>query len=513
MSISSDEINYLIYRYLQENGFHHTAFCFESESLFTRSSVSHIDVPPGALITFLQKGLEYIGIEEHINEDGSVRDFDRNYSLLSPFVCDAVAIKKEKRRSSQSLPSHPDIVPMEENRQEPSISNSNSNSIKLKEELGETRISTIKFEGGTKWLQLQGHQGEVFISVWNPVQLQLASGSADGMCRLWDLHTTPPSTWSSDPSQDSLAVRMSVMPHSQYAKERCKDVTSVNWSSNGLKLATGCYDGTVRLWENTGVLSATLQEHNGPVFSLKWNKTSTYLLSGSYDKRVIVWDPVSGTVVKVYSIHNEPVLDVDWRDGDLFASCSSDKNIHICCVQPSSSEALPLKTLQGHLDEVNAVVWSPGGLLLASCSDDTTAKVWSARDGLKFDLRGHTKEIYTVRWTPTGPGSVNPNRPLQLCTASFDGTVKVWSAETGEMVYNLRRQAQPVYSISASPNGELLATGSLGGHVSIWSLRDGSLVREVHGGGDTFDVAWSHDGAMLSSCFSSGMLYILDARI
>jgi hypothetical protein len=30
--------------------------------------VSQSDVPPGALITFLQKGLEYVGIEEHIEE-------------------------------------------------------------------------------------------------------------------------------------------------------------------------------------------------------------------------------------------------------------------------------------------------------------------------------------------------------------------------------------------------------------------------------------------------------------
>ena len=76
--------------------------------------------------------------------------------------------------------------------------------------------------------------------------------------------------------------------------------------------------------------------------------------------------------------------------------------------------------------------WSPGGTYLASCSDDFTAKIWSVEispniraDGLIHDLRGHSKEIYTVRWTPTGPHSMNPEKPLLLCTASFDGTVKV----------------------------------------------------------------------------------------
>lgn len=68
MSISSDEVNYLVYRYLQENGFSHSAFTFAYESLVAKSSVAQSDVPPGALVTFLQKGLEYVSIEEHIKE-------------------------------------------------------------------------------------------------------------------------------------------------------------------------------------------------------------------------------------------------------------------------------------------------------------------------------------------------------------------------------------------------------------------------------------------------------------
>jgi len=70
MSITSDEVNFLILRYLQESGFGHTAFVFANESMIQRSPVfqHNSEVPPGALITFLQKGLEYVGIEEHMNE-------------------------------------------------------------------------------------------------------------------------------------------------------------------------------------------------------------------------------------------------------------------------------------------------------------------------------------------------------------------------------------------------------------------------------------------------------------
>lgn len=34
-------------------------------------------------------------------------------------------------------------------------------------------------------------------------------------------------------------------------------------------------------------------------------------------------------------------------------------------------------------------------------------------------------------------------------------------------------------------------------------------INEVRGMGDTFDVSWSTDGTMLSSCFSSGAINIM----
>ena len=66
---------------------------------------------------------------------------------------------------------------------------------------------------------------------------------------------------------------------------------------------------------------------------------------------------------------------------------------------------------------VNAVKWDPSGTLLASCSDDHTAKLWSMKqDSCLHDLKQHTGDIYTLQWSPTGPGSSNPNANLMLAT-------------------------------------------------------------------------------------------------
>ena len=50
---------------------------------------------------------------------------------------------------------------------------------------------------------------------------------------------------------------------------------------------------------------------------------------------------------------------MDWKNNTSFATCSTDKMIHVCKL----GETQPLKTFEGHKDEVNAIKWDPTGVL------------------------------------------------------------------------------------------------------------------------------------------------------
>ena len=94
MSLSSEEVNFLVYRYLLESGFIHSAFAFGHESLIMKSSIDGSKVVPGALISYIQKGLQFVEIETHVNDDGTETLCDAAFSVVRPHTCSV----KSKRR-------------------------------------------------------------------------------------------------------------------------------------------------------------------------------------------------------------------------------------------------------------------------------------------------------------------------------------------------------------------------------------------------------------------------------
>jgi transducin (beta)-like 1 len=304
-----------------------------------------------------------------------------------------------------------------------------------------------------------------------------------------------------------------VLPHepvdSSSQQEINRDVTTVHWNNDGSLLATGAYDGVARIWTSEGDLRSTLVQHSGPIFALKWNPKGSCIVTGGVDKTAVVWDVHSGEVKQQFCLHKAPTLDVDWQNNTCFASCSSDKLIHVCKLGTER----PQRTFQGHKSGVNTVKWDPSATLLASCSDDHTAKIWSMKsETCLHDLREHSGDIYTLQWSPTGPGSGNPSANPMLATASFDSTVRLWEVEKGACLHTLHKHRDPVYSIAFSPDGKLIASASVDMWLYVWSTQDGSLVRQYKGASGVFEVGWSKAGDKLAACYSNNTVCVLDLR-
>lgn len=132
--------------------------------------------------------------------------------------------------------------------------------------------------------------------------------------------------------------------------------------------------------------------------------------------------------------------------------------------------------------------------LLAECPEDLRDWEWGR---LKFlstqsvsDFRGRAP-VDSVAFDPSG---------RRFASGSWDGDARVWDLASGKALVTIPYGAEYVHAVAFSPDGKLVATGGNDprGYVKIWNAQSGQLVKAFHGHtDDVLSVEFSHDGRRL----------------
>ena len=379
---------------------------------------------------------------------------------------------------------------------------------------------------------LEGHTGRVCSVAFSPDGQYAASGSMDSTVKLWEV-STGREVWTRKADSYSLWVYSVIFsPNGQYlasgsdydiklweistGKEVWKlhaplMLDSFAVSPDGKYVLLGSlHDAGVRLWEmSTDREVRTLKGHSGGVLSVAFSPDGLYALSGSADETVKLWEVSTGKELKTFKGHPGDVRSVVFSpDGKYVLSGSSFRPLEAGSLVPENHEETiklwevstgrEVRTLKGHSEVVNSIVFSPDGRYALSGVADllpylTDIILWEVATGREVRrLKGHVG-VLSVAFSPDGQYALSGG----MHDSDYGGGIKLWEVSTGREIRTLAGHESGVNSVAFSADGRYAISGGSGGDdtIKIWDLSTGREIRILRGHlGSVSSVALSPDG-------------------
>jgi Prp8 binding protein len=226
--------------------------------------------------------------------------------------------------------------------------------------------------------------------------------------------------------------------------------------------------------ENFGQLNG----HRGAILDLQWSRDSKILFSASADMHLASWDLDSGSRIRRYVGHEEIIntMDTSKRGEEILISGSDDGTIGIW--DPRTKNAV--NYIQSEFP-ITAVAMSEAGNEIYSGGIDNDIRVWDIRKkAVVYSMLGHQDTITSLRVSPDSQS---------LLSYSMDSTVRTWDvrpfAPTERHIRTFDGASMGIeknlVKASWDEEGKKIAVGSGDGTVVIWSSDTGKLLYKLPG--------------------------------
>jgi WD40 repeat protein len=291
--------------------------------------------------------------------------------------------------------------------------------------------------------------------------------------------------------------------------------------------ATICAQRGVQVWDfkSKRLLRELVRSVPGFRAFLAFSSNDTYLVAGPYDGVIQLWDSATGTIQGTIRFDHYVWSMAISSDGRKVA-ISTTARVYLW-----NADVQPFATALTHLkSRITTVKVSHCQQWIATGANDGTLGVWDRKTGsIVRILRGHNNNVHSVVISRSGSrllsGSMEQIRIWEVATwttmrvlesgsrvvglalsidekkvfsATEDGTICIWDADTGVLIKSTNTQTTPVSLTSFSPDGQLVSW-AYSGKVETRSIETGELV-QIHSRGRPYvgDLALSPNGQHLA---------------
>lgn len=302
------------------------------------------------------------------------------------------------------------------------------------------------------------HSGDVWEVKFAPNDTLMVSGGVDQNTKIWNRFT---------------GKTLHNLPHETGSP-------AVDFNADGKLIATGAYDGKVRLWDvNSGDLLKVLEGNEGVIWSVNFSPNGELIAAGSDDDKVTVWYVNTGEIKYEFREATHNIWEVVFNpSGSYLAASGSDNAIRIYNMETGTL----IKTILGHSMVPLAMDFSPNGKLLASAGDDKTIKIWDTDTWeLLHTLKGENEALHSVVFIGNSKvlaGGTDKKTLGELLEYHFDFTgytipviATLWDIENETILQTINEHKDDIgLGMDLSSDGKLVATPGKDKTVKIWQI-------------------------------------------